>query len=380
MKKIVIKMVMTIVLLTLTCSAWAQYTREDLAKIRVDKEGNFKYWNEDSPALQKLKDFVLRVTDESSTDFVPVEHRIATFDVDGTLICETAPTYYNWMLYLHRMLNDDSYTPSAEQKELAQQIYDAVYNRASMPKGASDQQQIDQAMSFAGLTQQEMEEYVTNFNDTTHTSGLTNLTWGTACYWPMIEVVSYLVSNDFQVYVCSGCDRDLIRATLKDVYPIMRNHIIASDVYYLPEKLAEEFGYVEPWSMEDYAFDQTKGQQVVRGAMKNLCTKYNKVDAITRELGQQPILAWGNSSGDYAMYEFTTTANPYPSIAFSLLCDDTERELGMPETAAKVKTVCEENGWVSVSMRDEWKTIYGDNVTRNETTKQREGRIRPTGL
>ena len=48
----------------------AQSTRADLAKIRVSKEGNFKYWNSNSPALQQLKDFVADVTNENSDKFV----------------------------------------------------------------------------------------------------------------------------------------------------------------------------------------------------------------------------------------------------------------------------------------------------------------------
>ena len=49
---------------------------------------------------------------------------------------------------------------------------------------------------------------------------------------------------------------------------------------------------------------------------------------MTRQLGRKPILTFGNSSGDYPLFEFVTTGNSYPSMAFCLLCDDVERELG----------------------------------------------------
>ena len=48
----------------------------------------------------------------------------------------------------------------------------------------------------------------------------------------------------------------------------------------------------------------------------------------------------------------------------SLLCDDTEREYGSMKAADKMKAACEANGWVSVSMRDDFRTIYGDDVKR----------------
>ena len=346
----------------------AQSTRADLAKIRVSKEGNFKYWNSNSPALQQLKDFVADVTNENSDKFVPVCDRIATFDVDGTLLCETAPYYFNWILFIHRFLYDDTFSPTEEQLSFAKGVEDCVMNQKSMPEGWGDRQQEEQAMGFAGLTQKEVEDYVTNFIEAEPVWNLSNLTWGTALYWPMIEVVSYLVANDFQVYICSGVDRDVCHAIVKDIYDIPRYRIMSSDVYYLPENLLKEKDYKGAPFFENYSFDQLKGQRVVRGAFKNLCTSFNKVDAITRELAQKPILAWGNSTGDFPMFDFITADNPYPSIAFCLLCDDTDREFGNPSKAEKCKNACEQNGWIGVSMHDEWATIYGPEVQRQIPT------------
>ena len=54
------------------------------------------------------------------------------------------------------------------------------------------------------------------------------------------------------------------------------------------------------------------------------------------------------------------------SAAFFLLCDDLERELGDTKKAEKCRKLANENGWVPVSMRDDFKTIYGKDVTRND--------------
>ena len=96
-----------------------EVTREFLSQIRVGKDGRFQYWNQDSPALKELKAFVATVTDPNCKGYVPPQDRVATFDVDGTLMCETAPYYFNWMLFFHRYLHDDSFTPEEEDRKKA---------------------------------------------------------------------------------------------------------------------------------------------------------------------------------------------------------------------------------------------------------------------
>ena len=40
---------------------------------------------------------------------------------------------------------------------------------------------------------------------------------------------------------------------------------------------------------------------------------------------------------------------------------------GEPDKAKSMAESCQKNGWHAVSQRDEWKTIYGDGVTRDES-------------
>ena len=47
-----------------------------------------------------------------------------------------------------------------------------------------------------------------------------------------------------------------------------------------------------------------------------------------------------------------------------LECDDLEREYGNLEKAQKMHDGCEKYGWICVSMRDDWKTIYGNGIKR----------------
>ena len=58
----------------------------------------FQLWNPDAPALNALTGYVEAVTNPASPDFIPETDRIATFDMDGTLMGELFPTYLEVML------------------------------------------------------------------------------------------------------------------------------------------------------------------------------------------------------------------------------------------------------------------------------------------
>lgn len=352
-------MIFVLALALMPMSLMAETTREDLAKIRVGKDGNFQYWNQDSPALATLKEFVARVTDESNQDFVPVEDRIATIDVDGTLLCETAPYYMNWMLCFYRYLHDETYSADPTDRARVAEMEEYVLKNHK-DDGWGTEEQFLQSKSFRGLTMEEYAECINRFLDTNSPIGFTNLTWGTALYWPMIEAVSYLVANDFKVYLCSGDDRDMCRVLAKDIYDIPANQMMTSDVNYVTESQAAKGEWREMLNSESYTY--TPGERIVRGDMKQLCTAINKVVIIRRELGKKPILSWGNSTGDFPMFYYTNLDNPLPHISFCLICDDQTREFGNPDKAKKCMDACKENGWIAVSMKNEWVTIYGDDV------------------
>lgn len=344
------------------CDTVAESSRARLAEIRVGRDGNFRYWSDESEALKRLKAFVAEVTDEKSAGYVPPCDRIATFDMDGTLICETAPTYINFMAYCKRVLHDDSYSPTPDERDFVQEVEAYIRQNHTLNNDWGMRTMDGQAKAYQGMTQQEFFDWFTEFLETEPAEGFIGLKWGEAVYWPMIEVVSYLVANDFKVYVCSGSDRDLTRAVCNGVFEIQPYQVIASDVSYIPESqyLAGDKSVLD--IAEGVPF--SPGEKFVRGNSGFLNTSINKISSIIREIGRKPILSWGNSSGDFPMLSFTTTGNEYPSIAFCNLCDDTEREFGNVEKAARTKAKCDDYGWVSVSMRDDWKTIYGPDVKK----------------
>ena len=96
--------------------------------------------------------------------------------------------------------------------------------------------------------------------------------------------------------------------------------------------------------------------------IKNL--KMNKVNQIVQEIGKQPVLSFGNSSGDVSMHNYTITNNPYKALAFMLIANDDVRDYGNVEKATKLGLEWEEKGYNVISMRDDFKTIYPENVVR----------------
>ncbi len=315
------------------------------------KKDNLTLWNNQAPAKQVLLDYVQAVTNPKSPDFIPVENRIAVFDLDGTLILETDPTYFDWALFEHRVLDDPNYKPTQEQLKAA---------RASREKGifpelnASREKMVSEA--YKGLTVEEFYSFIRDFMQEDQ-PGFVGMKRGDIFYKPMLEVVKYLVKNKFTVYVCSGTDRLTVRPLIEQNMPYIPNsQVLGSDSTIVAKGQENKDGLA-------YVFE--KGDELILGGknlVKNL--QMNKVSLIEQEIGVQPVLAFGNSFSDASMLNYTINNNEYKALGFMLQCDDLEREYGNMKKADKMREDCDKYGWICVSMRDDWKTIYGDHIQR----------------
>ena len=215
---------------------------------------------------------------------------------------------------------------------------------------------ISQGRVFAGMTMPEYERFVKKAMQAP-AEGLKNLRHGDAFYLPMVEVLSYLRANRFKTFIVSASDRQTVRILVDGALPVDMDNIIGTDIFHVASHQA---GTPSP----DYTF--TQDDEILRGGFASFNMKMNKVANIVREIGKQPVQAFGNSSGDAGMFNYTITRNKHKALAFSLLCDDLVRELGSKEKSEKMRAACEEFGWIPVSMRDDFKTIYGDRVTREK--------------
>ena len=112
-------------------------------------------WREGTGVKQKLIDYVTSVTDESSADFIPVENRIAVFDMDGTLACETYFAYYDTMMFIEYCLHDHPERVSDELKAIAADIKPGYTADEALARNF--------AKAYAGLTVEEFYDYVVEF-------------------------------------------------------------------------------------------------------------------------------------------------------------------------------------------------------------------------
>ena len=318
------------------------------------EEEIFADWNEGAPALEALIGYVEDVTDKSSPDYIPVEDRVAVFDMDGTLCAELCPTYLEYYMLAWRILKDPSYSPDAEMLEFGRMLRDHALDK-SFPEHMDMLHATHAAKAYAGMTQQEFADFVTGLL-VRPVDGFTGMSYATSFYTPMIEVIEYLQDYDFEVYVVSGSDRALCRTFIEGIFDIPYNHIIGMDVDYDATNQGDTDGL-------DYVFQAD--DEVLRSdrlLIKNL--KMNKVRQIVRDIGKQPVLSFGNSSGDCSMHNYTIFNNPYRSEAFMLVADDDVRDYGSPEKTASLKEKWTDSGYNVISMRDDFRTIYGDEVVK----------------
>ncbi|MCR5083426.1 MAG: haloacid dehalogenase-like hydrolase, partial [Parasporobacterium sp.] len=330
---------------------------------KVSGEEMLNLWDDNAKAKQELISYVESVTKEDSSDFIPVERRIAVFDMDGTLCSETNPTYFDYSLLMYRVLEDETYKDKASdfEKDVARRIYDHVINGGSSDGIPTDHGKAV-ASAFKGMSVDEFEDYVKAFREMP-APGYENMTRGESFYKPMVQVIDYLKANDFKVYIVSGTDRFIVRGLIKDndVIELPMNQLIGSDESIIATNQNGEDGLT-------YQF--TPSDKTLLGGdflIKNL--KMNKVSVIQQEIGVQPVLSFGNSTGDQSMAEYVISNNEYKSAAFMVCCDDLEREYGNTESADKMYNLCEKYGWTPISMKNDWLTIYGENVVKTSDTK-----------
>ena len=214
-----------------------------------------------------------------------------------------------------------------------------------------------QAKAFAGMTLVEFMDYVKNFLNRP-ADGFKNMKYSESLYLPMIEVVAYLQQNDFITYIVSGSDRFICRAFACEKLNIPFEQVIGMDVYLEASNQG---------NTDSLDYQYTKDDKLVRTdqlLLKNL--KNNKVVNIAKEIGRQPVLSFGNSSGDSSMHMYTITDNKYKSAAFMLIADDEKRDYGNTTKNTELGKKWEKSGFNVISMKNDFKTIYGYNVEKTE--------------
>jgi len=303
-------------------------------------------WN-GGPAKQAIVDFVRATTDKSSPKFVPPPERIATFDQDGTLWVEH-PAYSQLMYCLDRVPAVAAAKPELKDVEPFKTVLSG--DREAIAKLTLPELEKIAVVTLTGMTadqfQAEVKQWLAKAKDPRWKRPFTQLT-----YQPMQEVLRYLRANGYKTYIVTGGGQDFVRVYSEEVYGIPPEQVVGSALG------------------TTYTYDKA-GRPILTKEPKLLLNDDNagKPEGIHLMIGRRPYAAFGNSTGDRQMLEYTK-AGDGARLAMLVLHDDATREyaygpaLGLPDT--KVGTFTQElydeakkDGWTVISMKNDWKRIF----------------------
>jgi phosphoglycolate phosphatase-like HAD superfamily hydrolase len=306
-------------------------------------------WNEGA-SKTAITEFVKATTTQGSSDFVEPEERIATFDQDGTLWVEH-PMYSQVMYCLERVPALVKDKPELANVEPFKTVMSFLAgDRAAIEKLSTPDLEKIAAATLTGMTVDEfvalVEQWIATAKDPRWKRPFTELT-----YQPMQEVLNYLRANGFKTYIVTGGGQDFVRVYSERVYGIP------------PEQVVGTAGSTK------YSY-ATDGKPILTKEPKLLLNDNDagKPEGIHLMIGRRPHAAFGNSTGDQQMLEYTD-AGDGARLKMLVLHDDAEREYaygpaeGLPDS--KVGTFTQElfdeakqDGWIVISMKKDWKTIF----------------------
>lgn len=296
-------------------------------------------WN-DTNSKQSIIDFVMKVTKEGSPDFVPVAERIATFDNDGTLWCEM-PIPVQLYFAIDRI---KALAPKHPEWKEKQPFKGALEDDIQAVFAIGERGLFELMMaSHAGMTPNEFEAIVKDWIATAKHPQFTR-PYTELVYQPMLEVLTYLRANGFKTYVVSGGGIEFMRPWMEKVYGIPPEQIIGSSI---ETKYELRDGNPVLVRLPQLDFNDDKAGKPV---------------AINRFIGRRPIMAFGNSDGDFEMIEWTTTAKG-PRFGLIVHHTDAEREYAYDRKAGlgrldKGLDEASKRNWTVANMKDDWKTVF----------------------
>ena len=296
-------------------------------------------WNDTAPK-KAIVTFVERVTRDGSPDFVPVPERIATFDNDGTLWAEQ-PIYFQLLFAVDRVKALAAQHPEWKTKEPFASLLKGDMQRAL---AGGEHAMLDIVMStHAGMTTQAFEKIVTDWIATAkHPKTGRLLT--EMVYQPMLELLVYLRANGFKTFIVSGGGIEFMRPWTEKVYGIPPEQVVGSSI--------------------KTKYEVRDGKPVIARLpeLNFIDDKAGKPVGIHQHIGRRPILAGGNSDGDFEMLEWTTAGT---GLRFGLIVHHTDdkREWAYDRSShiGRLDRGLDEGprrGWTIVDMRDDWRIIF----------------------
>jgi phosphoserine phosphatase len=270
---------------------------------------------------------------------VPPGDRIATFDNDGTLWCES-PMYVQAFFVFDRIKTLAPQHPEWQTQEPFASVLKGDL-KSALAGGEAALMELVKA-THAGMTTDEFTAIVTDWLATAK-HPTTQKLFTEMVYQPMVELLDYLRSHGFKTFIVSGGGIEFMRPWTERVYGIPPEQVIGSSI--------------------KTRFEVRDGQPVIVRLPELLFfdDKEGKPAAIQHYIGRRPIAAFGNSDGDLQMLQWTS-AGAGASLGLIVRHTDGDREFAYDQgpmgSLDVALTEAPQQGWVVVDMQQDWQRIF----------------------
>jgi phosphoglycolate phosphatase-like HAD superfamily hydrolase len=285
-------------------------------------------------------EFVEKVTQGGSSNFVPTSERIAVFDNDGTLWAEQ-PIYFQVQFALDRVKGLAPKHPEWKEKQPFKALL-AGDIKGFVSGGAKALAEV-MAVSHSGMTTEDFDGIVKDWLATAKHPRFKR-PYTEVVYQPMLELLAYLRANGFKTFIVSGGGVEFMRAWVEKVYGIPPEQVVGS--------------------VGKQKFEMRDGKPVLLKlpAVDFIDDKEGKPIGIQKFIGRRPIFAFGNSDGDHQMLQWTA-AGSGPRFMGLVHHTDAEREWAYDRTShiGKLDKALDEanaKGWTVVDMKKDWKKVF----------------------
>ena len=296
-------------------------------------------WN-DTASKNAIVAFVDRTTTEGGADFVPPGERIAVFDNDGTLWSEQ-PAYFQLLFAIDRIRELAPQHPEWKEQEPFASVLKGDMAGAM---AGGEHALLEMVMAtHAGMTTDEFRNSVTHWlSSARHPT--TGRPYTEMVYQPMLELLGYLRDNGYKTFIVSGGGIEFMRPWVQGVYGIPPEQVVGSSIRTKYEVRAGAPALVR---LPEINFIDDKAGKPV---------------GINQHIGRRPVMAFGNSDGDFQMLEWATSG-PGPRLGVIVHHTDAEREWAYDRDShigRLVRGLDEgpDRGWIIVDMKEDWKRIY----------------------
>lgn len=298
-------------------------------------------WN-GNEAKTRIIDFVESVTDPDAETYVTPADRIAVFDNDGTLWAEQ-PLYFQ-ALYAFDILREKA---AADPSILTSDVLVAANEgnmETVMAAGIEGLLEVVNVSHGGGIAP---EAFAASAREwlTTATHPTTGRNFSDMTYQPMLELLRYLRDENFTTWIVSGGGIDFIRAFADDAYGIPPWQVVGTE------------------GNTSYSVSEEGVPTIAKdGGVSFVDDKEGKPVGIMRHIGKRPILAAGNSDGDFQMLEWTT-AGQGPRLALIVHHTDADREFAYDRDSHvgqldRGLDEAEARGWLLVDMAADWARVW----------------------